>query len=125
VSRRNKDDLESTPPVRPLPGSAAGSLPAGMHEYIVLPVDDDDPFESVPASRADLHQASLAKNRQFREAILQFINEHQLGGEVAWVGEAGATPVLTLAGTAGAAEALKKAPGVDSVAPALTMGLVR
>ncbi|MDQ3705411.1 MAG: hypothetical protein M3437_09360 [Chloroflexota bacterium] len=65
--------------------------------------------------RSEKYKVLKENSSKLREAIVNWIEEHDLAGEVHDVGYPSAFNILFVTGTPKAAEALRNAPGVESV----------
>jgi hypothetical protein len=66
-------------------------------ETIVMPREDSKPYR--PSRRPDrraVYNAGCAESLQFRTAVLNFLENHQLMNAVKWVSEPGSLPMVRL-----------------------------
>lgn len=80
-------------------------------ETIIMPREEPEPYGS-PSPRRDRRSvlnAANAESRALRDAVLGFLNSHQLLDAVRWVSEPGFLPVITLHCTDFALEKLREA----------------
>ena len=67
-------------------------------EAIVMPRENDSrPYRPAPRrDRQAVYKAAQDESLEFRAAVLNFLQAHQLMGAVKWVSEPGSLPMVTL-----------------------------
>ena len=108
--QRSNDPLTPVP----LPGSGAGGIPSGMHQYVVNLVPPDLP-EGPAAARSGVVDAYTRVAAAFVELARKELAKRGLENQVDGFGEAYGLPVVTLTATPAVAEVLRQIPGVEAV----------
>jgi len=92
-------------------------------EAIVMPREEEKPYRPAPQrDRRAIHEAGCSESLQFRDAVLNYLQTHELMGAVKWVSEPGSLPMVTLRCQERVLERLRQAPHFDA-GRSLSMGL--
>lgn len=101
--------------VTPLPGARADGA-QGWIEVLVMPREEPGATwrPSVQRDRSLAHKAACDASKQFRDAVLNFLQAHHLMGAVRWISEPGSTPMVTLYCTPRVLEQLQRSPHFEA-----------
>jgi hypothetical protein len=84
-------------------------------ETIVMPREEPAHYNPSPRyDRAAAQQEACAQGHQFRDAVLGFLQTHELMDAVRWVSEPGSIPLVTLHCTSTVLERLQKEPRFEA-----------
>ncbi len=85
-------------------------------EAIVMPRENDSrPYRPAPRrDRQSVYKAGRDESLEFRAAVLNYLQAHQLMNAVKWVSEPGSLPMVTLRCQERVLEYLRKAPEFEA-----------
>ncbi|SEM84468.1 hypothetical protein SAMN05444354_12446 [Stigmatella aurantiaca] len=84
-------------------------------DAIIMPSEEPAPYRpSCRPDRSQVHAKALTESYQFRTAVLDYLNSHQLMDAVRWVSEPGSLPMVTLSCQQQVLERLQQAPQFEA-----------
>jgi hypothetical protein len=84
-------------------------------ETIVMPREESAPPPPTPRrDRSAVHAAACAEGSRFHQAVVSYLETHQLMSAVKWVSAAGSIPLVTLHCTSTVLEHLQREPSFEA-----------